>query len=80
MASGSFFKLQLTLSVWGLAWVLSLLIRHWVHSGPLTPPPGPVLVVVVAGPGVGAAVAILSQWLAARRNPPFSQNQPFRMK
>lgn len=74
MASGSFFKLQLTMFIWGLAWVLSLLIHHWGHSTTLTPPPAPVLLVVVLGPGVGAAVAILNQWLAAR------QNQSFRMK
>ncbi|MCY3537609.1 MAG: hypothetical protein F4X84_01325 [Synechococcus sp. SB0662_bin_45] len=74
MTSGLFFKLRFALSVWGLAWVPSLLIHHWGHSAALTPPPGPVLVVVVLGPGVGAAVAILNQWLAAR------QNQAFRMK
>lgn len=75
MASGLFFKkLHLTMSVWVLAWVLSLLVHHWVRSTTLTPPPAPVLLVVVLGPGVGAAVAILNQWLAAR------QNQAFRMK
>ncbi|KKZ13769.1 MAG: hypothetical protein TQ37_03555 [Candidatus Synechococcus spongiarum 15L] len=74
MTSGSFFKLQLTLSVWGVAWVLSLLIRHWGHSAPLTTPPGPVLLAVVAGPGIVAAMAILSQWLTTR------QNQSSRMK
>ena len=74
MASGSFFKLQLTLSVWGLAWVLSLLIHAWGHATALTPPPAPVLVAVVVGPGVGAAVAVFNQWLAAR------QNQALRMK
>ena len=68
MVSGSFFKLQLTLSVWGLAWVLSLLIHHWGRSTVLTPPPAPVVLVVVLGPGVGAAVAILNQWLTARQN------------
>ncbi|KKZ12832.1 MAG: hypothetical protein TE42_02785 [Candidatus Synechococcus spongiarum SP3] len=74
MASDSFFKLQLTLSIWGLAWVLSLLIQHWGRSTVLTPPPAPVLLMVVVGPGVGATAAILNQWLAAR------QNQSFRMK
>ena len=68
MASGWFFKLQLTLSTWGLAWVLSLLIHHWGRSTVLTPPPAPVLLVVVLGPGIGAVVAILNQWLAARQN------------
>ena len=74
MASGWFFKLQLTLSIWGLAWVLSLLIHHWGRSTVLTPPPTPALLVVVLGPGIGAAAAILNQWLAAR------QNQASRMK
>ncbi|HBP54118.1 MAG TPA: hypothetical protein DD643_07180 [Synechococcus sp. UBA8638] len=74
MASGSFFKLQFTLSIWGLAWLPSLLIHHWGRSATLAPPPGPVLLVVVLGPGVGAAAAILNQWLAAR------QNQALRMK
>lgn len=74
MASGWFFKLQLTLSTWGLAWVLSLLIHHWGRSTVLTPPPALVLLVVVLGPGIGAVVAILNQWLAAR------QNQASRMK
>ena len=74
MASGWFFKLQLTLSTWGLAWVLSLLIHHWGRSTVLTPSPAPVLLVVVLGPGIGAVVAILNQWLAAR------QNQASRMK
>ena len=74
MASDWFFKLQLTLSLWGLAWVLSLLIHAWGHATMLTPPPAPVLVAVVAGPGVGAVVAIFNQWLAAR------QNQASRMK
>jgi len=75
MASGSFFKLQFTLSIWGLAWLPSLLIHHWGRSSStLTPPPGPVLLVVVLGPGVAAAAAILNHWLAAR------QNQVFRMK
>ncbi|CZB11914.1 hypothetical protein [Candidatus Synechococcus spongiarum] len=74
MASGWFFKLQLTLSIWGLTWVLSLLIHAWGHSTVLTPPPAPVLVVLVLGPGIGAAVAIFNQWLAAR------QNQVLRMK
>ena len=74
MASGSFLKLQLTLSVWGLAWVLSLLIHAWGHSTVVTPPPAPVLVAVVLGPGLGAAVAVFNQWLAAR------QNQALRMK
>ena len=74
MASGSFFKLQLTLSVWGVAWMLSLLIQHWGRSVTLTPPPVPVVLAVVLGPGIGAAVAILKQWQAAR------QNQTSRMK
>ena len=74
MASGSFFKLQFTLSIWGLAWLPSLLIHHWGRSTTLTPPSGPVLLVVVLGPGVAAAAAILNQWLAAR------QNRAFRMK
>ena len=74
MASGLFFKLQLTLSIWGLAWVLSLLIHHWGRATTLTPPPAPVLLAVVVGPGVGAAVAILCQWAVAR------QNQTLRMK
>lgn len=78
MAPGLFFKLRLILLIWGLAWILSLLIHNGLHaagrSTVLTPPPGPVLLVVVLGPGVGAMVAILNQWLAAR------QNQAFKMK
>ena len=74
MASRWLFKLQLTLSIWGLAWVLSLLVHAWGHSTVLTPPPAPVLLVVVAGPGMGAAVVILNQWRATR------QNQTSRMK
>lgn len=74
MVSGSFFKLQLTLSIWGLSWVLSLLIHNLGHSTAPNPPSAPVLVMVVLGPGVGAAVAILNQWLTAR------QNQTLRMK
>lgn len=68
MASGSSFKLQLTMSVWGLAWLLSLLVHAWGHTAVLTPPPAPVVVAVVVGPAVGAAAAILNQWLAARQN------------
>ena len=68
MVSGSFFKLKLTMSIWGLAWVLSLLIHNLGHSIALTPPPAPVVLVVVLGPGAGAAVAILNQWLTARQN------------
>ena len=75
MASGSFFKLRLTMLIWGLAWVVSLLIDGWGRSVVLTPPSGPVLLVVVLGPGVGAAAAILNQWLATRQN-----QQVFRMK
>lgn len=74
MTSGWFFKLQLTLSVWGLAWVLSLLIHAWGRSTVLTSSSAPVLLVVVLGPGIGAVAAIFNQWLAAR------QNQASRMK
>ena len=70
MPSGLLFKLQLTLSVWGLAWVLSLLIHHWGHAVVLTPPSAPALLAVVVGPGVGATVVILCQWAVARQNQP----------
>lgn len=68
VSRSSSFKLQLTMSIWGLAWVLSLLVHHWGRSTVLTPPPAPVVLLVVLGPGVGAAVAILNQWLTARQN------------
>lgn len=68
VSRSSSLKLQLTMSVWGLAWVLSLLVHHWGRSTVLTPPPAPVVLLVVLGPGVGAAVAILNQWLTARQN------------
>jgi len=73
MTSDGLFKLRLTMATWGLAWFLSLLVHQWGSITPMAPP-WPVLLTIVWGPGVVAALVILGQWAAAR------QNQSSRMK